>query len=193
MRPAQPLNPSPFLTLITPTYKRPKQLAACLDSVAKQTAVADIEQIVMPDHVGYGVAAGLFGRMSWVKPVVRGAYVNILCDDDVLPDERAVEKVRSFASNHEDPAVIVARVIKNGLRLPLCAPEAEPICGQVDLTSFIVRSDVWHAHVSDYGQRYEGDFDHASALYRAGRRFAFCDVLWAVGAASNGRPETEAA
>jgi hypothetical protein len=193
VKPPQPINESPFLTIITPTFKRPKQLAACLNSVAKQTAVADIEQIVLPDHVGYGVPGGLFGRMAWIKPIVRGAYVNVLCDDDVLPDECAVETIKAFSAKHEDPAVIVARVIKNGLHLPLCAPEAEPICGQVDLTSFIVRSDVWHAHVGDYGMRYEGDFDHCSALYRAGHRFAFCDVLWAVGAASNGRPEAEAA
>lgn len=193
MKPAQPLPTAvPFLSLYTPTFRRPTQLRACLESVGRQTAVEDLEQIVVPDHVGYGVAGSLFGRLPWYASALRGRYVNLLCDDDVLASETVVETVRAFAAREHEPEVIVAKVIKNGLTLPACNPEAEPICGQVDLTSYIVRGDVWQRHYADYGSRYEGDYDHALKLFQVGYRFAFCDVLWAVGAASNGRPEVAA-
>lgn len=190
MKPAQPLPTAPpFLTLVTPTFRRPQQLAACLASVGRQTAADDLDQLVLPDHVGYGVSGALFGRLPWYQAAVRGRYVNLLCDDDVLASDTVVATVRMFAAAKGDPEVIVTRVIKNGLSLPQCDPEGEPVCGAVDLTSYLVRQDVWQRHVPDYGTRYEGDFDHALTLFKSGYRFAFCDVLWAVGAASNGRPE----
>jgi hypothetical protein len=192
VKPAQPLNPTPFVTLLTPTFRRPTGLAACLQSVGRQTAAADVQQVVMPDHVGHGVADGLFGRLAWYAPSVIGAYVNILCDDDVLADESVVARVQAFAAARRQPPVIVTRVVKGGLALPQCAPEGPPVHGLMALTSFIVRADIWRAHLGDSGRRYVGDFDHASALYRAGHPFAFCDVHWAVGGASNGRPEAEA-
>lgn len=189
MKPPQPLNPYPFLTLYTPTFRRPAQLARCLDSVGKQTRADEVQHLVVPDHVGHGVSAGLFGRLKTYQPAVIGRYVNLLCDDDVLIHETAVATLMEFAEAKDFPAVIVAKVQKGPFTLPMCHPEGEPVCGRVDLTSYIVRGDVWHAHAGDYKLVYEGDYWHALALYRAGHRFAYCDLLWAVGAQSNGRPE----
>jgi hypothetical protein len=190
MRPPVPLpTAAPFLTLYTPTFRRPQALARLLDSVGQQTAADDLEHLVVPDHVGYGLVGGLFGRLPWYAPAVRGRYVNLLCDDDVLASETVVATVRAFAASHHHPEVIIARVVKGATALPAGDPLAEPVCGQVDLTSYIVRGDIWQKHVRDYGLRYEGDFDHALALYRAGYAHAFCDVLWAVGGQSHGRPE----
>lgn len=192
MKPPAPLpTAAPFLTLYTPTFRRPAALARCLASVSKQTAADDVDQLVIPDHVGYGVTNGLFGRLPWYAPAVRGRYVNLFCDDDTLASDTVVAEVRAFAERHGSPDVIVTRVHKGPFKLPSCDPVGEPVCGSVDLTSYLVRRDVWLAHLSDYGLRYEGDYDHALALHRAGRTFAFCDVLWAVGGASNGRPEVD--
>lgn len=179
----------PFITFYTPTFRRPKQLAACLASVGKQTAVEDLDQIVLPDHPGYGLAGGLFGRMPWYQSAVRGRYVNVLCDDDILAADTVVEHVRKFAADQNFPAVIVTRVRKGTWDLPQCHPEGRPVLAKIDLTSYIVRNDVWQKHVLDYGLRYEGDFDHISKVYDAGHHFAYCDVLWAIGGQSNGRPE----
>jgi len=191
MKPPKPLVPHPFVTLITPTFRRPSGLAANLASVGRQTAVDQVQHLVFPDHVGHGLVDGLFGRMPWHVGAVRGRYVNILCDDDILSDETVVAQVQAFAEARQYPPVIIVRVVKAGLHLPMCQPEDAPVLGQVDLTSYIVRSDVWAAHVNDYGMRYEGDFDHALALFKAGHPSSFCNVLWAVGRASNGRPEVD--
>jgi hypothetical protein len=192
MRPPVPLpTVAPFLTLYTPTFRRPQALAQCLESVGRQTAADDLEHLVIPDHVGYGLVAGLYGRMPRYAAAVRGRYVNILCDDDVLASETVVASVRAFADSWHSPEVIIVRVVKGATALPACDPLKEPVCGAVDLTSYIVRGDIWQRHVKDYGLRYEGDFDHALALYRAGYTTAFCDVLWAVGGQSHGRPEMD--
>lgn len=189
MKPPQPLNPAPFLTLLTPTFNRPAGLTANLASVKVQTAAADVEQIVLPDHVGYGVADGLYGRLPSIAPAVRGQYVNLLCDDDVLAGEGAVAGLKAFAQAQGYPPLIIAPVQKGPLRLPLCDPQGEPISGHVDLTSYIVRADIWQRFVYAYGNHYAGDFDHAHAMWQAGIPAVPYPVLWAVGAQSNGRPE----
>lgn len=184
----------PFVTFITPTYRRPKALAHNLASVQAQTAADDIEQIVLPDPVGLGVAEGLYGRLPRYAAAVHGQYVNVLCDDDVLASPQAVELLRAFVRTHaRPPKVIVVEVTKGGRRLPSCLPEGPPQCGHVDLTSFIVRADIWRQHVDDYGRRYEGDYDHAKALFDAGYGFRFMPQMWAIGGASHGRVEEGAA
>lgn len=192
MKPPVPLPTTPpFLSIYTPTFRRPRQLAACLASVGRQTAADDVEQIVVPDHVGHGLEAALYGRLPWYAPVLRGRYVTLIADDDVLAGETVVEQVRAFAAAQHDPDVIVTRVVKNGLSLPACDPCGPPECGAIDLGSYLVRGDVWQQHVSDYRQVYEGDYWHVKAMHDAGRRFAFCDVLWLTGGASHGRPEMD--
>jgi hypothetical protein len=191
VRPPRPLNPSPFLSLYTPLFRRPAAFAKNQESIGRQTAAHEVQQVVVPDHVGHGVAEGLYGRVAWYAPVMRGKYVNFLCDDDVLAADDVVAKLMAFAASRDFPAVIIAPVIKGSVRLPACTPTSEPICGQVDLTSYIVRADVWRQHLDDYGRRYEGDYDHAKATWDAGHVPAYFDVLWAIGGASNGRPEID--
>lgn len=192
MKAPAPLPTSPpFLTLITPTFRRPAALAACLESVGKQTAREDLDHLVFPDHAGYGLVGGLYGRLPWYAGAVRGDYVSLLCDDDTLASESVVASVRDFALANHEPEVIITRVVKGSTALPSCDPHGEPVCGAVDLASYIVRGDIWQKHIRDYGLRYEGDYDHAMALYTAGYRHAFCDVLWAIGGQSHGRPEVD--
>jgi len=64
-----------------------------------------------------------------------------------------------------------------------------PTEGDVDLGSYILRNDVWRAHAADYGKRYQGDYDHAVALRKAGHRPVHFGKMFAIGGAGNGRPE----
>ena len=192
MRPAQPLpTEAPFITFYTPTFRRPDGLAKCLASVARQTAVAHVEQIVLPDHVGYGITGGLYGRIPWYAEACRGQYVHILCDDDELTGERVVAQLMAFAKAKDYPPVIMVGAIKKGFRYPSCDPRGEPRVSQVDLGCYVLRHDIWLRHCRDYGARYEGDYDHAMALYRAGHRVEFLDLDFVEGGASNGRPEVD--
>src|SRR5262245_6026283 len=134
----------PFVTLLTPTYKRPKQLAACLASVGSQTAADRIEQIVIPDHVGIGIE-GMFARVPLYREAVHGLYVSFLCDDDVLATPTVVEQLEQFASANGNPPLILVATNKGGNEWPFGEPWP-PKLGLIDLNCFIVRADIWKAH-----------------------------------------------
>ena len=176
----------PFLSLYTPTYKRPTGLARCLASVAQQTAVADIEQIVIVDHLGIGID-GMYARIPDYAGAVHGDYVHVLADDDELAGPDVVQAVRDCAEANGHPAVILVAVQKGGL--VLTSPAWPPVLGGIDLGSMIVRRDVWTTLASSWGRRYEGDFDFAAALSAAGHQAVYCPVMFLRGGQSRGAAE----
>lgn len=181
-----------FLTFITPTFRRPQRLAACLASVGAQTLVSEIEHIVLPDHVGIGID-GMYASLPHYASAVHGEYVHILADDDVLAGPTVVEQVKRFAEQQRHPPVIVVNVVKfmeeGALLLPTALYRDVPIEGQIDLGCIITRRDVWLQHVGDYGHRYEGDADHMLAMHRAGHAFARAEIFFLKGAVMRGRAE----
>jgi hypothetical protein len=177
-----------FLTFYTPTYRRPEALRACLASVAAQTAVEDIEQIVIPDHVGRGVS-GMFAMMPNYVDAIHGRYVYLLADDDILAEATVVEQARAVVWRHHDPPLVMVGVEKAGRIIPGVWP---PRLGEIDSGNLIVRADVWRRHVDAFSQRnrYEGDFDFAWALATTGYEPVHCPcLLFAVGDARHGRAE----
>lgn len=176
---------SPFITFITPTYRRPSLLANCIESVRTQTQSDLIEHIVLPDHVGVGIA-GMYARLPDYINAVHGQYVHILADDDFLVDPYSVEKVIKFAWLNELPSLIITKVQKG---MATIGPVWPPILGQIDLGCLITRRDIWQKHVDDYGKRYEGDFDFANALFQVGYRAELMNILFLMGGVMRGQPE----
>ncbi len=180
----------PFITFYTPTYRRPSRLAKCLASVGKQTIAHECEQLVLPDHAGYGLVGGLYGRMPWYAEACRGRYVHVLCDDDELVEESVVAKLKAFIEKKRDPEIVLVKAIKGALELPTCVGR-QPEPGETDLSCYVIRRDIWLMHYTDYGLRYEGDYDHAMVLWKAGYRTEFLDMLFVEGGANLGRPELD--
>lgn len=180
----------PFITFYTPTFRRPTALAACLASVQAQTRVEGIEQLVVPDFVGRGVA-GMYAEIPDYAEACHGRYVHLLCDDDVLLGPTAVAELEAFARHHQDPPLIVALAEKAGWVWP-ADHTWPPVEGHIDLACLITRGDVWRAMVGHYGRRYEGDFDFATALASAGITPTFWTRLFVRGAVSRERPEVAA-
>lgn len=178
---------TPFITFYTPTHRRPQALGACLRSVWQQTAVGEVEQLVVPDHVGLGIG-GMYRRIPDYAAAVHGRYVHLLADDDELAAPNVVEQLIRFAERESNPPVIIVRAEKDGMEFPLGMPWP-PRQGEIDLGCLVTRVDVWRRHVGDYGNRYEGDFDFANALAAAGHLVAYCPVLFLRGAVLRGRPE----
>ena len=190
MRQPRPLpTEPPFLTLVTMTHLRPTALARNLASVGRQTAVEDIEQIVLPDHVGYGFVDALFVRIQWYAQACHGRYVVWLNDDDALADEKVVEKLRAFIERRKSPPVVTVAVQKGDQRFPKQDPNERPADSGVDLGSYVLRRDVWLTYIDRYGKRYAGDVDHAQAMWDDGVRPVHMDMLFATGPAGNGATE----
>jgi len=179
----------PFLTLYTPTFKRPRQLAACMASVQAQTLAHRIQHVIDPDYEGLGVG-GMFARLASRPPKVYGDYVMFLGDDDVLTEPDAVERLQAIAFEAKQPDVVIVSTEKGHHgRLPTAF--GEPVCGAIDLNCVVTRRDVWEAHVKDYGSGiYESDFSHVRAMWDAGRRFHDAtSLLVSRGAVSAGAAE----
>lgn len=183
---------SPFLTIYTPTL-RPKNLLACMSSVKAQTLAGAIQHLIVPDYLGVGIVEAFYRWPALYAPVVRGQYVVLMGDDDVLAADTAVEQLAHLAKSYDYPDVLIVSAEKGHLgRLPY-ASNGPPVCGQIDLNCVVTRRDVWLQHVHDYGHRYEGDFDHIKAMWDTGRRIVWTQetvaLLLSTGAVSKGRPE----
>lgn len=171
---------APFLSILTFTH-RPERLVQCMASVQRQTAVADVEHVIVPDYVGYGIVRGMFQRLSWYATALRGRYVWLLSDDDVVAAPDVVAALRHAA--HDAPEVIVGRVRKGRADFPR---EGVPLAGApvvrcIDCVQYVVRRDIWLQHVTDYGHRYAGDYDFAAALWAAGYPHVALDALLVIG------------
>jgi hypothetical protein len=182
---------SPFISLVTPTYRRPAGLKACMDSVASQTAVASIQHLIIPDYVGLGIG-GMFATVpAMIAPAVQGRYVHLLADDDMLATPTVVAQVEAFADSHGNPPLILVRAVKGGYEWPQ-GQVWPPVMGQIDLGCFITRGDVWKAHCDRYGHVYEGDWHYGNALHESGIGATVCDVRFLIGGVNQGRPEVAA-
>lgn len=181
----------PFLTIYTATHRRPHALARCLASVGEQTVADRIQHFVVVDHVGIGIG-GVYAQVPTYAPAVRGEYVYLLNDDNVLASPTVVGELEAFVRLHDDPPPVIIGVVDiDGQRFPIndLMPRIGPIQSYVDLGNLIVRRDVWLDACHHYGRRYEGDFDFALYLWEMGHPFVNWPVLFATGHASHGATE----
>lgn len=175
-----------FLTIYTPTYRRPRFLAACKESVAAQSD-RDYQHLVIEDRVGVGVE-GMFLAVRDNVGLIEGQYVYMLQDDDVLVDRDFVRELKRFVWEHNDPPVVIVRNKKHGLQ-PRRWRQA-PQLGSIDLGSYVVRADVFCRHADQFGARYEGDYDFIRFLWDRRYTFAWWDRLVAEAQqVGMGRPE----
>jgi hypothetical protein len=178
---------TPFLSLYTPTYRRPQALARCLASVSAQTLSGEVEQVVIPDHVGRGIA-GMFAQVPSYAPSLHGEYVAWLCDDDVLAHPTVVWDLKQVIDLHRHPELLIVDTMKDGARWP-AMDIWPPQCGAIDLNCAVMRRDVWLKFAASYGACYEGDYLHFKAMADAGVRPIFVPLLFSVGAVSRGAAE----
>jgi hypothetical protein len=182
-----------FLTIYTPTFRRPGMLERCVASVTRQESLEMIQHIIVRDEVGLGIA-GMFAEIPRHVEEMVGDYVYILQDDDELADGRCVADVQEWICRQMvNPAVIMVRNIKRGMNLPLMW-ETRPVCGWVDLGGYLVKREVFAENAGMFGRRYEGDYDFIDRLWAMGYTFGWCARLFAreqVSAPGLGRAEVD--
>lgn len=164
----------PFLTIYTPTYKRPKFLAINKRSVDAQTCT-DYEHIIHVDGQGVGVG-GMFRQMKADAEAFRGDYVYILQDDDRLCDDYVVADLQRFAQANDNPPVIICRNRKSNMMLP-DRWGMRPEKAHIDLGSYVIRRDVFLQYKDNFAERYEADFFFIAAVWDAGVPFSWFDRL----------------
>lgn len=158
----------PFLSILTPTYKRPTMLEVCRESVRQQTRFDVVQQLIMEDTQGIGVG-GQYSLYGQIAPLLPGDYVMVLCDDDYLCDPHLVEDMISIVDAHHPQLIMVRwqydkRVLPDG-----DCWHGEPREGFLGLSNWIVSGNVWRAFAHCHGNRYAGDFDFIAAIWPAVR------------------------
>lgn len=183
----------PFLTVITRTYKRPNLLANNQRAFAEQTD-PDYEQIIIRDEVGVGVAAANV-RLRGTAGCVRGEYVLVIDDDDIVVDPGLIADLKRLAVTR--PGVIMVRW-DHGPRGVLPAEEwfehgGVPPKAGVGGGAPIVRADVYRALCHTWGNAYDGDHDFVSSVLTCGQPVVWHNkVVCAVQQIGLGRPEENA-
>ena len=74
-----------FLSVYTPTFRRPTLLAQCRASVLSQTE--PVQHVIVHDDVGIGIDGDAPATSRTTPQKCTGEYVMVLSDDNVLLDE----------------------------------------------------------------------------------------------------------
>ena len=153
-----------FLTLYTPTYRRPTYLERCKASVRTQTC-QDVQHLIIDDTEGNGIPA-MFADVANYHDKIDGEYVMFLCDDDMLFDNDVVQDVYGVLQSTPQTDVLLVKMEVDGRVYPGdFRAGACPVCGDIAIGCWIVRREVWLNH--RYGERYEGDYDFIRSVFNA--------------------------
>jgi hypothetical protein len=181
----------PFLSIVTRCHKRPQGLQRCLESISKQTD-PDYENVLIVDTKGIGVikANGLFYQH---RDRVRGEYVHLLDDDDVLVDTELVWRLKCIAKTHGWPDVIMFRAVHPGgqIKPPDKLWGQRPVGSEIGGESYVVKREIWKRHIKTFGEHgYPGDFYFITELFNNGYSIFWCDTVIAQAFTQNiGKPE----
>lgn len=181
----------PFLSIVTRCHKRPQGLLRCLESIARQTD-PDYENVLIMDERGIGVikANGLFHQH---RERVRGEYVHLLDDDDVLVDTELVWRLKCIARTHNWPDVIMFRAVHPGgqIKPPDKLWGQRPVGSEIGGESYVIKREIWKRHIHVFGEHgYPGDFYFITELFNQGYSVFWCDTVIAQAFTQNiGKPE----
>ena len=175
-----------FLSCYTPTYKRPKLLELCKQSVLEQLDAVD--HVIIPDEVGIGWS--VFTEVRKHAHKCKGEYVQFLSDDCALLDPTVSRRFRQFADMAEYPEAIIWRGQYPDSICPWQPMGERPRLGYINLGNFVVRRDIWLLHADAWIADYAGDFYFVDGLWERGYRFAWTEMIgWRTLAIMNGKPE----
>ena len=183
-----------LLSIVTRCYKRPIGLRRNQLSLILQTC-QDYEQILLVDDVGIGLEAAADRLATDAPALIKGDYVYVLDDDDLLIDNGFVAKLQYIASFFS-PDIIMVKSDDGtiGILPTLDVWEKKPIYCQVGGQNYVVKADVWKRHASAFiSERDIGDFAFIEELFRHDYTVYWLDAIMAmmgpIAGQGFGRPE----
>ena len=164
---------APFLEILTRTFgKRPKMLAANQASLAAQTCDDWIQTILMDEDArGIGWATENLARYA---PNLVGEYQLILDDDDMLIMPDFVAGLRYIADDSNPDVIMVRMDHGSGRILPERWWGHAPQVGEIGMSAFVVRRELWQAHAGAMVPgKYTSDFEFISSIYQSFPLFVY--------------------
>lgn len=164
-------------------------LAANQESLRRQTS-EDWIQTVLTDDLGRGVEWAN-QRLGAYAPMLAGDYVWVLDDDDLCTRPTLVEEIAGIVANYA-PDVIMLRMDHGPLGV---LPNDEhwqrpPERGQIGVSAYVVRRELWQRHADAWQPTYASDFDFIAAVLEDTPHVIWHDVIASkVQRISRGEPE----
>ncbi len=178
-----------LLEVLTRSCSRPRMLAANQESLRRQTS-EDWIQTVLVDDIGRGVEWAN-QRLGAYAPMLAGDYIWVLDDDDLCTWPTLVEEIAEIVAR-ENPDVIMLRMNHGPLGV---LPNDEhwqrpPERGNIGVSAFVVRRELWQLHAKAWQATYDSDFDFIAAVLAGLPRVVWHDVIASkVQRISRGEPE----
>ena len=151
----------PFVSIITPCYKRPMALARNRASVAAQQRT-DIEQILVIDDVGRGWA-WVARELARATQYASGQYIVCLDDDDELAGPDVIDSLdKALGCLEMLPEVIVTLCeieYSSGQRVTVPEPDywgKPPVKGHISGQCVVLRRDIRMQHLADFAADDDG-------------------------------------
>lgn len=157
----------PFLEVLTRTFGgRPTLLAANQASLAAQTD-GDWTQTLLMDTEQRGIAWASENLGAYAPQLV-GDYIWILDDDDLCILPAFVAGLKAIAVLNA-PDVMFVRMDHGGGRiLPSARWGKAPRVGEIGVSAYVVRREVWQAHAGAWTPgRYTSDFEFINSIWQA--------------------------
>lgn len=173
----------PFLSIMTRHYVAGRRRSYFLERNKESVQALvdpDVEQIIMVDHTGHGIqwANSLFGRF---KNVPAGQYIFILDDDDQFIDTRVVNDLKRIVAEENSPDIIRVKMqhLKGDGGYHVWPSEKywgttkiARVGDKGGFSSFIVRAEVWRAHIDVAGRGlWGGDYRFLKSVYAEGNLY----------------------
>lgn len=162
---------TPFLTIVTRCYKKPKALTICRHSVKQQTD-QDYEQVFIIDRVGRGrIEADRV--LAKFKHHNSGKYVMVLDDDDMIITPTFISEIKAISKKAHFPDVIIWRGIIHpyGERDPLPRKNEawgrRPLLCQIGSFCFAVRNEIYKRFIHKFDKDDVSDFNFIDAIFSA--------------------------
>jgi len=177
-----------LLEILTRCYRRPTMLARNQASLDRMNGDNWI-QTLLPDELGRGVGWS-YSNMAAYAPRLVGQYIWILDDDDECVYPALIDGLDAIRRQRWPEVIWIKMNHGDGRVLPDANWQKAPVAGDIGVSAFIVRRDIWHRNAKSLLPVYAGDFHFASALWRNTSIHVWWDIVASrVQRISQGLPE----
>lgn len=183
---------NPFLSIVTRHYyKRPNMYKLCCESVDRQKD-QDLEHIILRDDIGVGFARAN-GFFYENRDKVKGDYVFMLDDDNVLITDDFVTDLKEIVKIHS-PEMIFIRNLIDGVLYPSSRyvwGKDKLIINHIDTANVVVKKELWQKHIINFLQRKAGDFFFIDSVFRTKPKIYWQDKIYSKSLMVGSKGESE--
>ena len=160
-----PIEIVPFMSIVTRHYyKRPNMFKNCCGSVSMQED-QDFDHVIINDNIGIG---SLQANQLFVKNKhkVKGDYVFMLDDDDVLVSDQFIGDMKEIVDKY-NPDIIFVRMLINDELYPteMNWKKSKFYKNHIGISNIVVKNEIWQKYIHNFSAIQTGDFEFINSIF----------------------------